>query len=317
MLAVSLLRDLMKAILGTGCVIAGWLLASVAEVAVGGILPALLARNAAEYRMYLGLEILILTTFFAVALYHVIGRRIFHWPRDYRPYRDRLPAWARQPTPVGLVVAWVVAVCTVIVYPLAIYMSWRFYKHWRARQRTCPQCAETVKAAALVCRYCGQKLGDVHTTAVAPSNASATTRALASLGGEAAPVSLHQAKASRAPSRGLVAGFALVFLGSLVLIYLGLQPRSTANASAAPVCVIVATGDLGRIVVWYPWASVPQCDAEFASARESFGPDTASNQLSRSEVVPEGWPVCTIGRARYYTFGEGADVLRSRICPSS
>ena len=46
-----------------------------------------------------------------------------------------------------------------IGYPVAIYMSWRFYVEWRATEsKVCPRCAERVKVAALVCRHCGQEL---------------------------------------------------------------------------------------------------------------------------------------------------------------
>ena len=55
--------------------------------------------------------------------------------------------------------AWVMAVCTVIVCPVAIYMSWRFFSEWRdGASKFCPRCAERIKAAALVCRHCNQQL---------------------------------------------------------------------------------------------------------------------------------------------------------------
>ena len=85
---------------------------------------------------------------------------------DDRPFLERLPTPIRQPSVIGLVIAWVVAVCTVVVYPVAIYMSWRYYAGWRdAGSKVCPRCAERVKAAALVCRHCGYELqaGAPHT----------------------------------------------------------------------------------------------------------------------------------------------------------
>jgi ribosomal protein L40E len=75
---------------------------------------------------------------------------------DDRSVLERLPSPIRHPSILGLVVAWVVAVFTVVVYPVAIYMSWRYYVSWRdAGSKVCPRCAERVKAAALVCRHCG------------------------------------------------------------------------------------------------------------------------------------------------------------------
>jgi hypothetical protein len=75
---------------------------------------------------------------------------------------DGLKRAINHPSVVGLVVAWVIAVATVIGYPLAIYMSWRFYVERRdADTRTCPRCAERVQAAAQVCRHCGSGLEPV------------------------------------------------------------------------------------------------------------------------------------------------------------
>lgn len=148
----------MKTAVGIGSVIVGWLLATAAAVAVdiaGLNLPLAFARTWSDYATYNGLEILILTIGFGWAVYQVAGRRIFHWPPDERPLAERVPAWMRHATPVGLVVMWVVAVFTVVGYPVAIWMSWRYYQGWQAGQKTCPRCAERVKAAATMCRHCG------------------------------------------------------------------------------------------------------------------------------------------------------------------
>ena len=72
------------------------------------------------------------------------------------------PQWSiHHPSVTSLAVVWVVAVCTVVAYPLAIYMSWRFFVEHQdrvgAESKVCPRCAETIKAAALVCRHCGQE----------------------------------------------------------------------------------------------------------------------------------------------------------------
>jgi hypothetical protein len=43
------------------------------------------------------------------------------------------PQWSiHHPSPVSLAVVWVVAVCTVVVYPLATYMTVRFLIEYRA-----------------------------------------------------------------------------------------------------------------------------------------------------------------------------------------
>lgn len=152
---------IMKVAVGIGSVIAGWLLATAAAVAlhISGLnLPLAFARTYSDYATYSGLEILILTIGFGYVVYQVAGRRIFHWPPDKRPIRERVPAWMGHPTPVGLVVAWVVAVFTVVVYPVAIWMSWRYYQEWRAGQKKCPRCAERIKATATMCRHCGLDL---------------------------------------------------------------------------------------------------------------------------------------------------------------
>jgi hypothetical protein len=78
---------------------------------------------------------------------------------DDRPLLERLPSSVRHPSVFGLLIAWVVAVFTVIAYPVAVYMSWRFYVDRRdGGSKVCPRCAERVKVAALVCRHCGQGL---------------------------------------------------------------------------------------------------------------------------------------------------------------
>lgn len=148
----------MKLAVGIGSVIVGWLLATGLAIAmhVAGLnLPLAFARTYRDYSTFSGLEILILTIGFGWAVYQVAGRRIFHWPPDKRPMRERVPAWMRHPSPAGLALIWIVAVFTVVGYPVAIWMSYLYYQDWRARHKTCPRCAERIKAAATMCRHCG------------------------------------------------------------------------------------------------------------------------------------------------------------------
>lgn len=110
-----------------------------------------------DYNSFTGFEILILAIFFGWAWYRTLSNRfIGRKAPDNRPFLERLPSFVRHPSPLGLVIGWVVAVFTAIGYPVAIYMTWRFYVERRdAASKTCPRCAEKVKAAALVCRHCG------------------------------------------------------------------------------------------------------------------------------------------------------------------
>jgi ribosomal protein L40E len=141
-------------------IVVGWVLASMLDVAleVGGIdIPASMAKTYSQYNTYSEAMVLVLTIFFSWATYQVLARRFLERTVDERPLLERAPAWMRHPSVVGLVIAWVTAVLTVIVYPVAIYMSWRFYVEWRdTESKVCPRCAERVKAAAKVCRHCSQ-----------------------------------------------------------------------------------------------------------------------------------------------------------------
>jgi len=144
-------------------IIVGWVLASFLHVGllmIGINIPAELAVTYSQYSTYTGVEILILTLGLSWAMYKVLGRRFLEpTARANSPLGDRLKSSIRHPSVLGLIVAWVIAVCTVIVYPVAIYMSWRLFSEWRDGQtKVCPRFAERIKAAALVCRHCGQQL---------------------------------------------------------------------------------------------------------------------------------------------------------------
>ena len=142
-------------------VLGGWLVASLAVTAlsvVGLDVARAMATTYSNYRTYLGGEILIFTVVFGWLIYRSLARRVLGDVPDPRPFAERLPDWARHPTPVGVAVTWVVAVFTVLPYPLAAYMSWRLYANRRDATKFCPRCAERIKAAALVCRHCGASL---------------------------------------------------------------------------------------------------------------------------------------------------------------
>jgi ribosomal protein L40E len=141
-------------------IVVGWVLGSFSAVAlkiVGLDIPASMAKTYSQYNTYSGAVVLVLTVFFSWAMYQVLARRFLQRKVDDRPLLERLPSRVRHPSVVGLVIAWVVAVFTVVVYPAAVYMSWRFYVEWRdAESKVCPRCAERVKAGAMVCRHCSQ-----------------------------------------------------------------------------------------------------------------------------------------------------------------
>jgi ribosomal protein L40E len=146
----------------TVSILGGWLIASFVYVALEIArldIPGSMARTYSEYSAYRSVEILVFTGFFAWCLHRILARRFLPRQVDDRPFVERLPSWARQPSLVQLAIVWVVAVFTVVPYLLAIYMSWRYYVgHRDAESKVCPRCAERVKAAAIVCRHCGNEL---------------------------------------------------------------------------------------------------------------------------------------------------------------
>jgi hypothetical protein len=80
-------------------------------------------------------------------------------------------------------------------------------------------------------------------------------------------------------------------------------------------CVIVGNGPLGRFEAYVPGATVAQCEAELASAREGFGPDNSASTLYIVHVLPSGTPACVIGITQVFTYGLTADTLVSQLCP--
>jgi hypothetical protein len=149
-------------VVGIGSIVFGYVAGTAFAVAlhVTGInVPLWMAGTLSQYRTYSAVEVLVWMVLFSWALYQVIWRRLLGRQPDKRPFMERVPSFVRHPSPVGLVVIWVVAVATVIGYPVAIFMTWRFYVERRDDSKVCPQCAEKIKAAALVCRHCGHALG--------------------------------------------------------------------------------------------------------------------------------------------------------------
>jgi hypothetical protein len=223
------------------------------------------------------------------------------------------------PSARSLVVVWVVAVCTVIPYPLAFYMTWRFYaerqNRLRAGSKLCPRCAETIKAAALVCRHCGHEFEMTAGQSVA-SPASEPARGPASSDLVTPPEPLEMTRPYQRRVAYVIVGLAAVVSVSLVsLIFLGSQVKATTLQSGHVNCVIVGEGPLGKFEAYIPAATPAQCDAELASAREGFGPDSSSSRLYVGHEVPSGTPACVIGVAQVFTSGLTADTMKSRMCP--
>jgi hypothetical protein len=126
-------------------IIAGYAFAIFLDIGLqmSGInIPASMARTYSEYGNYSAVQGLVLTVFFSWAMYQGLARRFLERKVDDRPFLERLPSSVRHPSAVGLVIAWVVAVFTAVVYPVAIYMSWRFYVQRRdGESKVCPRCA--------------------------------------------------------------------------------------------------------------------------------------------------------------------------------
>jgi hypothetical protein len=164
-----------------------------------------------------------------------------------------------------------------------------------------------VKAAALVCRYCGQDLDPV---APAPAPGLVTS-SIAAVHGPTGGTATGSSRRVFYVIGGIAAAG---ILGYIALIYAGSQVSGTVSPAVAPPCVIVAQGPLGRFDAYIPGATAAQCNAELASARENFGADSASSQLFISHDVPGGTPDCMLGTARVYLSGLTSPELRSQIC---
>ena len=83
------------------------------------------------------------------------------------------PQWSiHHPSVTSLAVVRVVAVCTVVAYPLAIYMSWSACSSSNkiasdTSRRSARAAPRRLEAAALVCRHCGQEFDTIPNPAAA------------------------------------------------------------------------------------------------------------------------------------------------------
>ncbi len=185
----------------------------------------------------------------------------------------RLVPLMKYPSAVGLAVSWVAAII-LFVYPVAIYMTWRFARGHRAGERVagavpkpapssavpatedasatkvCPDCAEVVLAAARICRFCRHEFPapaplpiDEPVAAAAPlaaPEAAPVTPAIAATEPSTAPRIAGRAAGRRTPGFLLPALFlvavAVVSVGGVLLFRsMGAAARSTSIATPAPV----------------------------------------------------------------------------------
>ena len=135
---------------------------------------------------------------------------------------------------------------------------------------------------------------------------------------------VHRGTAASGPARRgpyrrgvayLVVGLAAVATTGVVApIFLGGQVKTALQSQSVPLCVIAADGPLGGFEADVPGATVAECDAELASAREGFRADSSASTLSIVHVLPSGTPDCVVGITQMFTYGLTADTLASQVC---
>jgi hypothetical protein len=227
------------------------------------------------------------------------------------------------PSVTSLIVVWVIALFTIVVYPLAFYMTWRFFVESQDRRRAgskvCPRCAETIKAAALICRHCGQEF---EAPAALPAEASIPVVGSGPGGGaweaQGSGRSLPDLRGYGVLFGAVLAAVAVV--GLISLTFLGGQVSRINGAASLPPCVLVLDGPAGRLEMWLHGATAAQCEVQLAAVRKSVGPDTSASRLYLTGVVPSGKPVCTKnlseGVVDVFTSGSVAASLGSQVCES-
>ena len=121
----------------------------------------------------------------------------------------------------------------------------------------------------------------------------------------------------------LVSGLVILLVaGTIALTLLGNQADeqgvpsvgSGTQSALPPPCVLVMDGPLGRMAFYTPRASVSECAALMASARDGFGPDSASSSLYLSHDVPTGAPACVVGVTQVFTYGSNAETYGAQVC---
>jgi hypothetical protein len=140
-------------------IVVGWLLGSMLVVGLGFVgldIAAFGAQTWDQYRAQQMVWSVIAAIGLAWALYSVLSRRFLPRTEGKASMSDRIRSAVQYPSVIGLVVAWVLGLATIIAYPLAFWMTWRYFVVRREGEtKVCPRCAERVKSAAAVCRHCG------------------------------------------------------------------------------------------------------------------------------------------------------------------
>lgn len=155
-------RGWLRFVIPTISIITGLVIGTFLPIAVHMVINIPLAmgpKSYSQYSQYVGVEVLVYAILFGWFMHRALSRRFLPSKPSDRSTAERLESAIRHPSVAGLVVAWLVGMATVLGYPVAIFMSWRFYVERRELQtKICPQCAERVKVAAIVCRHCGNAI---------------------------------------------------------------------------------------------------------------------------------------------------------------
>ena len=88
-----------------------------------------------QYNTYTGVVVLGLSVFLAWAIYQVLANRFLDRRKDEGSYRERVPSWTR--------------LVSLLKRPFTFSAPSDL-----GATKVCPDCAETVRGAALICRFC-------------------------------------------------------------------------------------------------------------------------------------------------------------------